>query len=153
MQSRLSAGVVAVLIALVIAGTQTATAGEPSRLGAFAARQGLCDQISYAMADGQIDRAERYAILLDAKDILKPDEYDSFKRTLNRISPPAPVVKRSPRMKKPQTVAKKDVPPAATPSLTSTIVAEVQFKAQSEPQAEAEEASWPDRVASANGAR
>ena len=40
------------------------------------------------MADGQISRAERHMILADAKNILKPEEYDGFKRALNRLSPP-----------------------------------------------------------------
>lgn len=139
MQNRLSVGVAALLLTLVASSTHIATAGEPGRLAAFAARQDLCDQISLAMADGQIDRAERYTILLNAKPILKPDEYESFKHTMNRVSPPVPVAKHSTKSRKLPTLAQKKVPPAATPSMATTILTEAQ--------AEVEEAPLPNRVA------
>jgi hypothetical protein len=177
MRSRLSVGVAAVLMALVAGSVRMATAAELNRLAAFAARQDLCDAVSVARADGRIDRSERYTLLLDAKDLLTPDEYESFKHALNRISPPVPVAKRSAKSKRLATVAQEQSPPVATSPLASTIIAEAmvpaesqaaveettipaEFKAEAdeatipaEPNAEVDEATLPDRMASAVGAR
>lgn len=145
MLSRLPVSVVTVLMTLVVGNAPMASSAEPGRLAAFAARQDLCDEVSVAMADGRIDRAERYIILSDAKGILKSDEYESFKRSLNRVSPPTPVTKRSAKPKKPATVAQEKPPSPPTPSLATTILAEAE--------ANQPEETLPDRVASTDAAR
>ena len=61
---------------------------EPSRLAALTARQNLHDEVCIAMADGQIDPAERFAILTHAKGVLTHPEYEGLKRAMNRLSPP-----------------------------------------------------------------
>ena len=117
------------LLTLMASGARVATAWEPSRLQALAARQDLCDDVCIAMADGHIDRAERYAILANAKNILKTEEYSGFKRTLNRLSPPKSTAAKHPtkvaQKKKLPTMVQHKTPPMADPSLTPTIAAEV----------------------------
>jgi len=61
---------------------------KPSRLVALTARQNLHDDVCIAMADGQIDPAERFTILSHAKEVLAKQEYEGLKRTMNRLSPP-----------------------------------------------------------------
>lgn len=97
------------LIVLSWAG-QMATAGEPGRLAALAARQDLYDEVCIARADGKISPASRCTILADAKQILTPQEYESFKRALNRISPPPPSVAKHSTIKRLPKVAEKRVP-------------------------------------------
>lgn len=90
MRSRLYMGLTIVLtIAILASPMQMASGAEPGRLAALTARQGLRDKICIAMADGQIDRGERYAILSQAKVILTPDEYKGLKRAMDRLSPPS----------------------------------------------------------------
>ena len=48
------------------------------------------------MADGRITHFERSLILAHAKWILKPEEYQQFKESLDRLSPPTPVAARHP---------------------------------------------------------
>ena len=72
----------------------------PSRYAALAARQDLCDEVAVATADGRLNSDDRLEILADAKTILKPDEYQSFKRALDRRWPPPkkkPTAKHSPK--------------------------------------------------------
>jgi hypothetical protein len=78
----------ALLLTLAAWGESSGVASQPSRLGALAARQSLCDLVYYAMADGTISRAERAIILQQAKSLLTPQEYASFHQTIDRISPP-----------------------------------------------------------------
>jgi hypothetical protein len=59
-------------------------------LAALTARQDLCDEVCIARAEGKISPEHRYTILADAKQILKPEEYEGFKRALDRIAPPPP---------------------------------------------------------------
>jgi hypothetical protein len=96
MRSRLPLGIAAVLLTIMAVGTQVATALEPGRLTALAARQELRDEICVAMSDGQIGPLERSIILSDAKRILKPEEFEGFKQALNRASPPKPSSVKSP---------------------------------------------------------
>jgi hypothetical protein len=116
MRSRLRMGIVAVLTLIVAGGTQVAAAWEPSRLAAMAARQQLRDDVCVAMADGQINRFERYLILTDAKRCLKPEEYAGFKESLDRISPPKPATAKKPvkimQKNLAKMVPKKSPPPA-----------------------------------------
>jgi hypothetical protein len=105
MQGRLS-GTIAVWVLIVAGwGTQVATAGEPGRLAALAARQGLYDEVCIARAEGKISPQSRQTILADAKAILGPQEYEGFRRALDRIAPPPPpappkqaVIKRLPKV-------------------------------------------------------
>lgn len=91
MRSQFPLGVVAVLMTIVAGSVSVATAGEPGRLQALAEREQLRDDVCIAMADGKIDNMERYEMLSHAKVVLKPEEYEGFKRALARLSPPTPV--------------------------------------------------------------
>lgn len=150
MRNGISVSLAFSLMTLLVA---SATAAAPGRLSTFAARQNLCDKVSMAMADGQIDRAERFALLSDAKEILKPEEYESFKRSIDRASPPVPVTKRSMKVQKPADVAQTKVDPPreaastpSTPSLASEIFAEPATNTNWD-------APMADRVALPDGAR
>ncbi len=90
MRSLLAFGIAAVLAATVVSDARKAAALEPSRLSALAARQAIRDQVCIAMANGYISRGDRYAILLHAKAVLKPEEYEGLKRAMDRLSPPQP---------------------------------------------------------------
>lgn len=108
--------VAALSLATLVAGGQSLAAGNQSgRLAALTARQGLCDMIAYAQADGHISQSERVAILQEAKSILTPQEFQSFKQALDRVAPPPPP-KAKPKVKhiakavpKVKVVAKKSV--------------------------------------------
>jgi hypothetical protein len=95
MQSRLSMRVAIVTMAVLAGSAHLAVAWEPGRLTALTARQDLRDQVCIAMSDGQISRGERYTILTNAKAILKPEEYEGLKRSMDRLSPPqaSPAIK------------------------------------------------------------
>ena len=77
-------------------------AGESGHLAALAARQDLYDEVCIAKADGKISLEHRQTILADAKQILSPQEYEGFRRALDRLSPPPPpkqaAVKRLPKV-------------------------------------------------------
>jgi hypothetical protein len=83
-------GIAAMLVTIFTSEAQTARGAEPGRLAAFTARQRLRDEVCIAVADGHISRAERYAILTRAKAVLKPEEYEGLKRTMERLSPSEP---------------------------------------------------------------
>jgi hypothetical protein len=134
-------GVAAVLMTILASGPQWSPAGEPGRLAAFTARQGLRDEVCLAMADGHISPAERYSILTNAKATLKPEEYEGLKRAMDRVSPPKP----SPA-KHPAQVASNGSPRTAlhrTPPVTA---------ASSQPTIPAG-AILPDRIASSTDTR
>jgi hypothetical protein len=76
----------AVLLTIVGGSINTANGLEPSRLAALAARQTLRDEVCIALSDGVISRGEQYSLLVDAKNILTPEEYQSFKQSLARLS-------------------------------------------------------------------
>ena len=90
MSFRLSMGVASLLLVFFAVEPASASWLKPSRLQALAARQDLCDEVAIAMADGIITHWERAEILSDAKQILNPEEYASFKRAFERIAPPPP---------------------------------------------------------------
>jgi hypothetical protein len=135
MRNRLPLGITLVLMTILVAGVRTAPAWEsenllnltvagsvtevtaqgPGRLAALSARQQLRDEVCIAMADGRISRLERFLILADGKRILKPEEYAGFRESLERLSPPAPVLTKQPvkiAQKKPAP-AMKHKPPVA----------------------------------------
>jgi hypothetical protein len=87
---RLWVGVAAAMMTVLVGEARVAAAGEPGQRAALAARQQLRDEVCVAMVGGYISRAERYTILTHAKDVLKPAEYESFKRAVDRLSPPWP---------------------------------------------------------------
>jgi hypothetical protein len=76
------------LMTLALSGQSPAAETTSSHLRALAARQDLYDMVCYAKANGSIGCTERAVILMDAKDILSPEEYLKFKKALDRISPP-----------------------------------------------------------------
>ncbi len=111
MQGRLSGNVAAVLVLIVIGcGVRVATAGEPGRLAALAARQDLCDEICIARAEGKISIEDRHTILADARQILTPQEYEGFLRGLDRIAPPPPPATKHASVKRLPKVAQKKSP-------------------------------------------
>jgi hypothetical protein len=63
----------------------------PSRLTALTVRQDLCDMVSIAKSDGRISQSERSLILSEARGVLKPEEYASFRQSFEQLSPPLPV--------------------------------------------------------------
>ena len=108
MRSQLYLGIAAVLTAISAGSTQVATAWEPThfqvltmsggtpwfsgmqpgRLAALSARQSLRDEVCAATVNGRISSAERSNILADARRILKPREYEAFKQSIDKLSPP-----------------------------------------------------------------
>jgi hypothetical protein len=132
MRSQFPRCVGAMLVAILAGGTQMAPAQEnvmrltlagklaqitaqgPGRLAALSARQQLRDQVCIAMADGKLSRYERSVLLANAKQMLKPEEYASFRESLNRVSPPAPPAKYAVRSgtKRLPVVARADAPPS-----------------------------------------
>jgi hypothetical protein len=108
MRSQFPRCVGAVLVAMLAGGAQMAPAQEnvmrlslagklaqltaqgPGRLAALSARQQLRDEVCIAMADGKLSRYERSVLLANARQMLKPEEYASFRASLDRLSPPAP---------------------------------------------------------------
>jgi len=129
------------LLAVVLAGAVETASAEPGRLAAFTARQDLRDEVCIAMANGHISRGERYAILLHAKAILKPEEYEGFKRAMDRLSPPAvaavPRAAEAARIQAPRQ-AERLAPPSHGPLLQPVVPAS---------------AILPDRMASGDEAR
>jgi hypothetical protein len=116
MRSRLLAGVTVVLMVTVAGGSSAriVKAGEPSRFAALAARQDLRDEVCTAMADGYLGPLERHIILTDAEQILKPEEYEAFKASVDRLLPLKPIaMKRLPK------VACKRPPPTKQPKAMS----------------------------------
>ena len=116
MRTRFSLGLVMLSAAIVVGGTPAAWGGwlsdlgfPPSRLAALAARQDLCDEVAVATADGRLDGSERSEILADAKSILKPDEYQAFKRAVDRRWPPPP---KKPTAKHPPKTTRKATGPS-----------------------------------------
>jgi hypothetical protein len=172
-QSRWSVGMLGVLLILLADGLQVATAwetghplalaarqdlslaammGQPSRLMALTARQDLRDEVCVAMADGRITRSERYQILADARRILKGEEYEAFKRSLDRAMTPKsaaakmlPIVSqgKSPPAERPKVLPVPPVPVAPVPRLADSTPALVIPT----------EATSPDRVELVGGAR
>ena len=95
MRGGLAMGTAAILATMFAGSAPMASGAELGRLAAFSARQGLRDRVCFAMADGHIDRGERYAILTRAKGILKPEEYEALKRAMDRLSPSSPTTSQS----------------------------------------------------------
>jgi hypothetical protein len=94
MQNKLRFAMTVGILAAVSGVAGIATAWEHSNLKALADRQRLQDKVSVAMADGHINAAERSRILADAQRILKPEEYASFEKSLDRLSPPSETVEQ-----------------------------------------------------------
>jgi hypothetical protein len=128
-----------------------------NRLADLAARQDLCDAVCRAMADGRITPRERVPMLLEAKSILTPAEYLTFKRSLDRLSPPTPStpqpVARTTKKptalvqhtKRPAVLAQQRVPrPAAPTASTAPSKATVPARGPVIPAS----ATLPDRMAS-----
>jgi hypothetical protein len=112
-----------VLVLIVVGcGTQGATAGEPGRLAALAARQDLCDEICIARAEGKISPENRYTILADARKILSPEEYAGFRRAFDRIAPPPPpALAKHTSVKRLPSVAQKKSPTTRSKAVAKTL--------------------------------
>jgi hypothetical protein len=81
----------ALLLATLVTGGHSLAAGNDSgRLSALAARQDLCDMVCFAMTEGHMNPVYRAIIIRQAKSVLSPEEYVSFKRSLDRVAPPPP---------------------------------------------------------------
>jgi hypothetical protein len=81
-------GAAILLVTLIVSGQSSASEATSSHLRTLAARQDLCDMVCFAKAEGSISRANRIAILSEAREILSHDEYLKFKKALDRIAPP-----------------------------------------------------------------
>ncbi len=123
MRTRFSLAIVMLSAAVVAGGASAALGGilsdalqalgvPPSRYAALAARQDLCDEVAVATASGHLSSDNRFEILTDAKRILKPDEYQSFKRALDRRWPPP---QKKPSAKHPPQTARKATGPSQPP--------------------------------------
>ncbi len=99
MRTRFSVGLGVLLAAAIAGGASSALGGilsdaldslgiAPSRYAALAAREDLRDEVAVATAGGRLSNDDRFEILSDAKRILRPDEYQAFKRALDRRWPP-----------------------------------------------------------------
>jgi hypothetical protein len=97
-------------LTILAGGARAAGPDEPMTLSGLAARQRLHDELIYAKATGPLNRAQRYMLLAEAKEILKPQEYEGFKRALDRVSPPPPMPK-----KQSSSIARYKPRPKATP--------------------------------------
>jgi hypothetical protein len=73
---------------LTFAGGAIAWGWPPSRLSAMAARQDLHDLVCIASSNGHLSAPHRVMLLEQARHILPPEEYKSFKRALENIPPP-----------------------------------------------------------------
>jgi hypothetical protein len=73
---------------LTLTGGSIAWGWPSSRLSEMAARQDLHDLVCIATSDGHITGPHRAMVLDQARSILPPDEFRSFKRALDRIPPP-----------------------------------------------------------------
>jgi hypothetical protein len=84
------------VVGLILSGGMAQlTAAGPGRLAALSAREQLKDEVCIAMADGHISRLERALILSHAGSILTPAEYRTFRDSLDGISRPGSVARRT----------------------------------------------------------
>ncbi len=90
MRLRWMFGAVLLLATLATSGQTLAAGKDSGRLAALAARQDLCDMVCFAMTEGHMNPVYRGIILQQAKSVLSPEEYVSFKRSLDRVAPPPP---------------------------------------------------------------
>jgi hypothetical protein len=120
MESRWLCGAAALLICVLPTAAKSVWAGEPGRLAVLTAKQGLCDEVAVALADGRITSDERYDTLQYAKTILKPVEYQSFKRCMDRLSPPKPATSKRTAAKGQANKVAKAKAKAGSPAKTET---------------------------------
>lgn len=98
MQRRLRFCFVALLATLAVAILADLAAAARTGRSLVAARQKVRAKLAAATADGKLSRMEQYALLLQAKDLLPPDELRGLQYTLDRLATPrkAPLPAGSP---------------------------------------------------------
>ncbi len=110
--------VAAFVVVLGVQGVSTAIAADHQARSAVAARQTIREELSAALAKGRLSHADEYRILLHAKEILTPADFNAFEQTMDRIasSQARPVVSQNyakPAIKK-TTKTTKPVEPVAS---------------------------------------
>ena len=86
MRYRLHLFTAAVLAAVAIGGPVRSQAAELSDRAAEVGRQKIRTELAEALSDGHISRKDQYRILLDAKEVLRPEDLPGLERTLDRLA-------------------------------------------------------------------
>ena len=73
------------LIAVGTCGTASAAAPAKDARAAVQGRQKIRAELEAAMAKGHLTHADEYRLLLHAKQVLTPEDFDGFQRTIDRI--------------------------------------------------------------------
>ena len=76
----------ALLVAMGLGGTMVARAADRDVRSQIMGRQKIREELSAALAKGYLTRMDQYHILLDAKEVLSPDDLHGLEQTLNRIA-------------------------------------------------------------------
>ena len=69
-----------------LAATSRLSAADLDDRQALLGRQKIRLELAEAMADGHLKRSDQYRILLDAKDVLRPEDLPGLERTLDRLA-------------------------------------------------------------------
>ena len=76
----------ALLVAIGIGGTTSATAADREARAAVSGRQKIREELSAALVKGYLTRMDQYHILLHAKEVLTADDLHGLEQTLDRIA-------------------------------------------------------------------
>jgi hypothetical protein len=74
------------LAAVVLGGPANTKAADRDDRAVLAARQRIRTELATAVADGHLSRLDQYRILLDAREVLPPEDLPGLERTLNRLA-------------------------------------------------------------------
>lgn len=72
--------------AVALGGISSVKAADLDERAALAGRQKIREELAVAMSDGRLSRMEQYRILLDAKDVLTPQDLHGLQQTLDRLA-------------------------------------------------------------------
>jgi len=86
MQSRLQFATAALLAALAFGGVSTTKAADPDVRAAIMGRQKMRAELAAALSEGNLTPSEQYRLLLKAKQVLSPADFEGFQRTLDRMA-------------------------------------------------------------------
>ncbi len=76
----------ALLVALGIGGMTAAAAADRDARAAMMGRQQIREELSAALAKGNLTRMDQYRLLIHAKGVLSDDDFHGFEQTLDRIA-------------------------------------------------------------------
>jgi hypothetical protein len=74
------------LAAVVLGGPAKTKAADYDGRAVLAARQKIRTELATAVADGHLSRLDQYRILLEAREVLPPEDLPGLERTLNRLA-------------------------------------------------------------------